>query len=74
MTKPTKWHVRPAKTQISLGIQADQSRHWAHMSVCWFCHEAAEIFFRSQIHQNEQKCATFAISDDFQHSASIQHS
>ena len=20
MTKPTKWHVRPAKTQISLGI------------------------------------------------------
>ena len=30
MTKPTKWHVRPAKTQISLGIrsedaQADQS-------------------------------------------------
>ena len=21
MTKPTKWHVRPAKTQISLGIR-----------------------------------------------------
>ena len=22
---PTKWHVRPAKTQISLGAQSDQS-------------------------------------------------
>ena len=21
ITKPTKWHVRPAKTQISLGIR-----------------------------------------------------
>ena len=31
MTKPTKWHVRPAKTQISLGIcpdQSDQSLRW----------------------------------------------
>ena len=26
MTKPTKWHVRPAKTQLSLDIaQSDQS-------------------------------------------------
>ena len=31
MTKPTKWHVRPAKTQISLGICE------------WFCHEVAQI-------------------------------
>ena len=23
--KPTKWHVRPAKTQISLGTQSDKS-------------------------------------------------
>ena len=23
VTKPTKWHVRPAKTQISLGIRPD---------------------------------------------------
>ena len=44
MTKPTKWHVRPAKTQISLGIRPDWSEtslsawrklgsfatHWAH--------------------------------------------
>ena len=44
MTKPTKWHVRPAKIQISLGIRPDWSEsslsawrklgssatHWAH--------------------------------------------
>ena len=33
MTKPTKWHVRPAKTQISLGIhpvwsESSLSTHW----------------------------------------------
>ena len=28
--QPTKWHVRPAKTQISLGIQADQSLRCPH--------------------------------------------
>ena len=59
VTKPTKWHVRPAKTQISLGIrplsaqrrllsdwadaQADLSLRWAHVSVCWFWHEMAHI-------------------------------
>ena len=31
--KPTKWHVRQAKTQISLGIRP----------FCWFCHEVAHI-------------------------------
>ena len=33
MTKPTKWHVRPGKSQISLGIrqlQSDQSLHCPH--------------------------------------------
>ena len=30
MTKPTKWHVRPAKTQISLGIQSI----WSESSLC----------------------------------------
>ena len=30
MTKPTKWHVHLAKTQISLGAQADQSLHCLH--------------------------------------------
>ena len=28
MTKLTKWYVRPAKTQISLGIQSDQNAQW----------------------------------------------
>ena len=27
-TKPTKWHVRPAKTQISLGIRPVWSESW----------------------------------------------
>ena len=30
MTKPTKWHVRPAKTQISLGI----CPVWSESSLC----------------------------------------
>ena len=44
MTKPTKWHVRPAKTQVSLGIRpvwlesslsawgklGSLATHWAH--------------------------------------------
>ena len=30
MTKPTKWHVRPAKTQISLGIRPV----WSEPSLC----------------------------------------
>ena len=32
MTKPTNWHVRPAKTQISLGIRPV----WSESSVCAF--------------------------------------
>ena len=72
MTKPTKWHVRPVKTQISLGIcpvwtesslsawrklgslatlcahsedsdQTGRSLRWAHMPLCWFCHEEVHI-------------------------------
>ena len=30
MTKPTKWHLRPAKTQISLGIRPV----WSESSLC----------------------------------------
>ena len=46
MKKPTKWHVRPAKTQISedsdwADAQADFSL--GAQSFCWFCHEAAHI-------------------------------
>ena len=25
--------------------QADLSLRWAHMPLCWFCHEAAQILF-----------------------------
>ena len=46
MTKPTKWHVRPAKTQISLGIRPVSSES----SLCaqwvgedpWFLHADSE--------------------------------
>ena len=44
--KPTKWHVRPAKTQISPGwlpAWADLSLRRAHILFCWFCHEAAHL-------------------------------
>ena len=30
VTKPTQWHVRPAKIQISLGIRPD----WSEVSLC----------------------------------------
>ena len=56
-TKPTKWSVCPAKTRISLGIcpiwsvfanaQADLINCWAHMPVCWFCREAAQMLLSS---------------------------
>ena len=49
VTKPTKWHVRPAKTQISLGIRSvwpesslstwrkrgSLATHWAHSEALW---------------------------------------
>ena len=36
MTKPAKWHVLPAKTQISLGIRPVWSRVFAvHMKKAW---------------------------------------
>ena len=54
MTKLTKWHVHPAKTQISPSIrpvwsvfadaQADLSLCWANMPFCWFCHEEAGMW------------------------------
>ena len=90
MTKQTKWHVRPAKTQISLSIRpvwsvftvrmkkawilsyplsAQQrlirlircpgwsSFRWGHMPFCWFCHEAAQIYYPWQ-HSWLQKSGT----------------
>ena len=35
MTKPTKWHVRPAKTQISLGISPVWSVFTVRMKKAW---------------------------------------
>ena len=45
MTKPTKWSVRPAKTQISLGAQ----------SFCWFCHEAAYMSLDPEVGRHKNK-------------------
>ena len=38
MTKPTKWHVGPAKTQISLGCPGLSESLLGAQSFCWFCH------------------------------------
>ena len=44
MTKATKWHVRPAKTQISLEIDPVWSESLLGLHpFCWFCHEAARL-------------------------------
>ena len=59
MTKPTKWHVCPAKTQINLGIRERTAKTlirlggcpgWSDsplgaQSFCWFCHEEAYTGF-----------------------------
>ena len=59
--KTNKMSVRPAKTQISLGIRSVWSEsslraqcvakdpsflRWVHRSFCWFCHVAAHILLR----------------------------
>ena len=41
MTKPTKWHVRPAKTQISLGIHPV----WSVFAVCMKKHWALNCMY-----------------------------
>ena len=47
MTKPTKW----PESQWSLGIRAnaqvDLRLHWAHVSFCWVCLVAAQIYTAS---------------------------
>ena len=48
LTKPTKWHLRPADSDLPghlpADAQADQNLRWAHMPFCWFCHEVARMF------------------------------
>ena len=46
MTKPIKWHVRPAKTQISLGIRLV----WAESSLCtqWVAKDPSFLYTDSE--------------------------
>ena len=64
MTKQTKWHVRPAKTQIRLGIRPVWSESslsvWRKLgsslgaqSFCWFFHEAAQMLCVISVQQAE---------------------
>ena len=50
MTKPTNWHVRPAKTQISLGIRPI----WSESSLCtpWIAKD--QIFLRAVREDSDQ--------------------
>ena len=50
ITKQTKWHVRPAKTQISLGIRQRRLIRLGGCWFCWFCHVAAHIKSFYQTH------------------------
>ena len=68
MTKPTKWHVRPAKTEISLGIRPV----WSESSLCaqWVAKDPIFLQFNCLwIHTmwktqlNVQICKVMSISD-----------
>ena len=47
MTVPQLPIERTVKTDQTgrVDAQADLSLHWVHRSVCWFCHEAAQILY-----------------------------
>ena len=52
MTKPTKWHVCPAKTQISLGIQLmDEHHSWYTVSV-WHKDWPHQVYRRLSLSQS----------------------
>ena len=38
------WHP-PSLIRVFADAQADLSFHWVHNSFCWFCHEAAQIYY-----------------------------
>ena len=44
-----------ARRRLWADAQADLSLRWAHMSVCWFCQEAAQICFC--------RCCIWQVSD-----------
>ena len=33
---------------LHVDSESDQSRHWVHISFCWFCHALAQITFRQK--------------------------
>ena len=48
VAKEPGFFMRAAKTdQTGLDAQADLSLRWAHISFCWFCHEAAHLVSRA---------------------------
>ena len=61
MTKSTKWHVRPVKTQISQGIHPVWSES-SHMPFCWFRHDVAHIcIFWTHYYMLKPHCTSFRI-------------
>ena len=52
MTKPTKWHVRPAKSQINLGIRPVWSVFTVHMKQAWVL--SSHWVHSKDSHQNGQ--------------------
>ena len=50
MTKPTKWHVRPVKTQISLGIHP----FWSESSLCTQWVAKDPIFLHADSEDSDQ--------------------
>ena len=58
MTKLTKWQVREAKTESSLGAQ----------SFCWFCHAAAHMVYLPEVLAlkfGSQTCSRRSFGSDF---------
>ena len=54
VTKPTKWHVHPAKTQISLDIRWSESS-LSLQTFCWFCQEVAHIYIGYNFYNGSYK-------------------
>ena len=48
--------------------QADLRLRWAHRSFCWFCHEAAQYYFRGELHKGSTTKPSVA-----KHCAMVHH-
>ena len=55
-----KTNEPPHDKTNKMDAKADLSLHWAHRSFCWFCHEAAQIYFIA--HERGMKCYHYFIS------------